>query len=799
MPIWNDLRLAGRALRRAPGFSLVAILTLALGIGACTAIFSVVQGVLLAPLPYPDSGRIVSVNTRWRNTGRVGARVTGGDWIDLRSTNVGFEAISSYFGGELGVQLPQSAEFTGVYWVNSSFFRVFGVPPGKGRVFADAEQERAAVVSQPFAERNFGSAAAVLGRTLRIEDKPYEIVGVMPAGFRFPATADVWACAPYEPQNRNRTAFNYQAVARLARGTSVEAARGALEALGARLEAAYPAENKNKSFTAIGLRERLTGPVRPTLMLLMGAVGLVLLIACANVAGLLLARGASRGREVAVRMALGAGRRQVARNLLAESLVLALAAGIGGVLLASQLVNALLALAPGTLPRLNEVGVNPVVLGFAILISVGSCVVFGLGPAWHASKVDVQETLKQGGTRGVLSGGHTHFRQALVACQVALAVVLAVGAGLLARSLAELGRAPLGFDPSNVLVMYAHAPANGLEGTLRAGRFFESLLPELAALPGVRSTAAAMGLPAGKYGSNGMYAVEGKHEFRPGAQLPSAGFRLASPGYFRTLRVPLLAGRDFTPQDRYESEPVAIISQALARETFPHENPIGRRIACGLDRPDWMRIVGMVGDVRQDSPASAPEPQLYMPLLQHPFFGNEVQIVARTAVAPESLTAAARELLRRRNPAVACSFTTLERMLGDSIAAPRFRAALASCFALLALLLTMAGVYALAAYVVSRRTAEMGLRVALGARPADLARRVLGEAVPMIGAGVAAGLLLAAAAGRLTEKLLYGVRPLDAWTYVAVALMVAAAVLVATGMPSLRAARTDPLAALREE
>lgn len=801
MTLLQDLTHAGRALAKNPGFATVAILTLALGIGANTAIFSIINGVLLSPLPYADPDRIVAIFTFFKQTGATTPRLTGGDLVDIRADAQIFDALSYYVGGEMGVQLAGRAEFTGAYLVNPDFFRVFSARPAYGRVFENGDQDRAAVISLAFAERNFGTGPAALGRAVRIENRPYDIVGVLPAGFLFPAETQVWVPAPVTPDNLNRTAYNYRTVARLKSGVTLETAKAHLETIAARLASSSPDTNRNKSFVAIPLRDQLVGPVRTTLYLLMGAVALVLLIACTNVADLMLARATARSREIAVRAALGAGRWHIVRPLLVESAVLALAGGALGLLLANIGTDLVVRVSSERipLPRLNDIHIDRLVLIFATAISLASSLIFGLVPAWQATRVDLQDALKQGGARGLLGGRSPQLRNGLVIAQIALSFVLAIGAGLLMRSFVALNNAQLGFRTDGVLVMYAHAPAGTLDEQLGVGRLFERLFGELAGLPGVKSVAGAMGLPTGQYGSNGYYAVEGKHIFGPGQRLPHAGFELASPGYFATMGIPLLQGREFSSRDEYNANFVAIISEALARETFPNEDPLGKRVQCGLDSPNWMTIVGVVGDVRQDSPASAPAPQLYMPLQQHPYHANELQVVVRTAVEPGSLINAVRQKVRALNPEIAMKFTTLDAMVADSIARPRFRMLLISAFAGLALLLVMAGVYGVMSYVTTQRTSEFGLRVALGAAPGDLVSLVLKSAIQLAAVGLAIGILLSLAAGRVMASMLFGLKPADALTYLAVLCAVTPVVLLAAAVPAWRAARIDPLTALREE
>ncbi|RPJ63724.1 MAG: FtsX-like permease family protein, partial [Acidobacteria bacterium] len=549
----RDMRYGIRVLRRSPSFSVVAILTLALGIGATTAIFSVLDAVMLRPLPYPEPHRIISIGTRATDTGRDSARVTGGDLLEMRANAKPFAALAWYWGGEVGAQVGGAGQFAGVCWVEPALFEVFGVTAVAGRTFGAADGEGAAVIGHGLAERLFGSAGRALGKPVSVEGQAYEIVGVLPRGFDAPRKTDLWLPAPPLPSiARNRTAFNFFAVARLADGVTVAGARASLEALAAHLAGAFPETNGSRSFTVTPLASRVAAPARATLLVLMGAVALVLLIACVNVASLLLARAAGRSHEIALRAALGAGRWRLVRQLAAESLVLAAAGGALGVALAWAGTGALVRLAPGGLPRLDEVAVNWRILAFAGACSLLASLVFGLVPAWHAARAGVNEGLKQASPRGLLGGGSATLRNALVAGEIALAFSLAVGAGLLLRSFVQLTGRDLGYRPESVLVAQTHRPASGLAEYVEVARFFNEIEPRLAGIPGVTAVGAAMGLPAGQYGSNGAYAVEGKHVFTEGQKLPEAGFRLASPGYFGALGVPLLRGRDFGVADTYD-------------------------------------------------------------------------------------------------------------------------------------------------------------------------------------------------------------------------------------------------------
>jgi putative ABC transport system permease protein len=804
----RDLRLAVRTLGRSPGFTAAVVLILAVGAGANTAMFSVINGVILKPLDYPDAQRIVAVQNRWTDSGQTGTNLAGGDLMDIAARGKTFEAFAYYQGGEMGVQVADQAEMVGGQRVHPDFFRVFAVVPAAGRLLNREDALRSAMVSLGFAQRHFGSAQAAVGRSLRIGIRPHEIVGVLPAAMRFPPETEVWAATSLEPSNRNRGGHNYRTVARLAPGVSLEAANAELAALATQLARAFPDSNGRKSFVALPLRDTLVGGVRATLFIMMAAVALVLLIACANVANLVLARAAGRSREFAVRAALGAGRRHIVVQLLAESLVLALVAGALGVLLARFGTDALLRVGSHyvPLPRLEEVHTDWRVLLFTTAVSVLTAVAFGLVPALQASRVDVGEGLGQSGSRSVLGVGSSRIRSVLVVSQIALSFMLAVNAGLLLRSFRILTDTPLGFRTEGVLVAYASAPArgsifdkSGLDDFVRVGQRYDELFARLRQLPGVTSAAGAMGLPTGTYNSDGSYAVEGQHTFGGDfRRLPSAGFRLASPGYFRTLGIPVRRGREFDDRDNYDRPFVAVISESLARQSFGAGDPIGQRIKCGFDSDEWMTIVGVVGDVRQASPASTPGPELYMPLRQHPYASTRVQMVIGTSVDPESLISAVRHAVRETSPDVAVKFTTLQASVDQSIAAPRFRMVLVSAFAGLALLLAVAGMYAVMSYGTSQRTSEFGLRLALGAEAGDVVRLVVAGAARLMAIGLALGLLLAAATSRVITAMLFGIQPVDMPAYAGVLLVCVPMIFLAAVVPAVRAARVDPMIALRE-
>ena len=801
MPFTQAIRHAGRMLRLNPGFAAISIVTLALGIGATTAMFSVLDGVVLKSLRYPDAERIVAVNTRFNDEHRSIWKEAGGDLPDLRASDA-FEAFSFYQGWEQSVQVAKTAEFVEAYYADPDFFHVFSIAPLAGRTFMPDDAGRAAVVSLAFAQRNYGSATAALGQTIDMGAKTYEIIGVLPSMFKFPAEGQVWAAMSSVPENLTRDGYNYKAVAKLRAGVPLAVANERLQAIGTQLAAEFPKQNRNKTFTVTPLQDQLSSPVRSTLFVLMGAVGLVLLIACANVANLMLARATARSREFAVRSALGATRIQLILQLLAESAVLATLAAMLGIAVSIVAVKGLLALGGRFMPAslLAGIAVDWRVLAFALLAGLVTSFIFGIAPGVQGTRINLQDALKQGGTRGLLGGGSSRLRTGLVIAQISVSLVLAVGAGLLFRTMLALHSADLGYRTDGILVAYANMPAHTTAEYEAAGRFFDQLTNRLRQLPGAISAAYAMGLPTGEYGSNGGFAVEGRNSFNNGEKLPQAIFTLPSPGYFSTIGMKLLRGRDFNEGDIDGRPPVAIISESLARQIFPNEDPLGHRVTCGLDAvPQPMTIVGIVSDVRQDSPASQPGPILYSPLRQHPFFEDEVELVIRTSGNPDAMVPLVQKVIREMNPQVATKFTTMTELVNDSVSAQRFRSALAASFAGLALLLAISGMYAVMSYVTARRTSEFGLRSALGAQPGNIVSLVLGDATKMAVLGVISGVLLSLATGRLLRTMLFGLKTTDITTYVTVVLAILPIVVLAAALPAWRSSQVDPMIALRNE
>ncbi len=795
----QDLRYAARTLRQAPTFTIVAALTIALGVGATTAIFSVVDGVLLKPLNFPESERVVRLLTHWTKTGSNGGNLAGGDLVEVRDHAGVFQAFSRFNGDETAVRIADRTELVGTWSVNTQFFHVFGVQPAAGRWFRKDDVSKAAVTSLGLATQRFGSARAALGRTVVVDTTVYQIVGVMPAGFHFPQLAEIWLAASDQPGNMNHSGHNYPVVARLARGVTRETADAAMATVSRRLAQSFHDSNKDKTLIAMPLQEYLVGPTRSTLYLLLGAVALLFLIACANVANLLLARATVRSREMALRAALGADRWRIVRQLVVESLLLAAIGGTAGLALAYLGTSSLVRLAPIDLPRLDEIGVDRTVLAFSAMISMVSSLVFGLVPAWQASKVDLRERLVVGGTHGSIGATSNRVRNGLAVGEIALAVVLAVGGGVLFRSFIALSTTDLGYRTTNVMLVKANAPtADGIPAARKTVARYERLFPALASIPGVESVSATVGWPMGMYLANGSFAVEGRHTFAPGQDLPYANFRLASPGYFKTMGIPLKRGRDFTDRDGYHDPFVVIVSEALVREVFPNQDPLGHRIQCGYDSMNYMTVVGVVGDIREN-PGTAPAGELFMPVAQHPLPATQVALVIRSAVPPSALVESVRDRIRKSDPEVATKFTGLAALAADSVSASRFRTWLVGTFAGLALLLAVAGVYGLLTYLTAQRTPELGVRMALGAGRGRVIGLVLSRAAMIAAAGLGVGVVLSLFSSRALTTMVFGLEAVDPLTYVVVPGVIFVITIAAAAVPAWRASRIDPLSVLREQ
>lgn len=794
----DDLRFAARQLWKHPTFAITAILTLALGIGANTAIFTVVERVLFAPLHYNNADRLMVLETYRGETGRTVPGVTGPDAADVREQAQSLEAVSLYSGGSLGVQLRDHAAYTVVTIADANFARVFALQPIAGRLYTDADAKHAALVSERFARDNFGGAQAAIGQLLHVEGEPLEIVGVIGGGFDFPKGTQVWMAAPSAPESQSRTSYNYKAVALLRGARSFSSAQAELNTVSDRLRATYAKENGKKKMVLQPLKDALTGDSRATLMFLWAAAGVILLIACVNVMHLELVRSMERERELAIRRALGSSRWRVMQPVFIESLLVALIGGAAGVLLAFPAVRILVAMAPRELPRMSEIHLNLWVLAFALGLSMVTAVLSATLPAMRAAKVDPAEALKSDSSRGMTRRKASFLRDGLVVAEVSMTFVLAVGAALLLRTVLTLNARDVGFEPRQMLVVDADAPAIKEVDLEKVVSQFNELFRQLEHLPGVRHVAGIMGLPTGTYGSNGYYETKGG--LPADADHPAwSYFSVVSPEYFTTMGIPIKRGRDFTSEDTRDGEMVAVISDSLARQSFGDADAVGKQIRCGLDSDKWMVVIGVVGDVRQDSPADKPGATLYMPMAQHPYYANQIHMVLRTEVKPLTLMNTVDAKIRQINPLIARRYTTLDEMVNRSIATEKFRAALISSFAGVGLLLAMLGVYGTIAYSVAQRRFEFGVRMAFGAERGVILRSVLGYGMRMACVGIVMGAALSLTLAKLVESMLVDVKPGDPISLGLVSAVLLATALAAAWAPGLSATKISPMAALRAE
>ena len=799
----RDLLYAGRSLRRNPGFATLAVLVMALGIGANTAVFSVVNAVLLKPLAYRDPDRIVTLrnsSTTRESPTALSSQVSIPDFEDWRAQSASFEAAAYYASRETAVILGSTAEYSRVTTVSPGFFRVFAVEPFAGRGFTAAETRQgatgAAMISYTYWQSHFGGDPRVLGRIVRA-DGSRPVVGVLPPGFGFPNDTDIWTSDVGSPGPRGGQ--NVLAVGRLKTGVPLARAQTEMAAIASRLEQQYPDTNRGRNVAVTRLLDQMVGDIRVTLYLLLAGVGVVLLIACANTATLLLGKAGARAREVAVRAALGASRKRIVRQLVTESLLLALISGFLGLLFAWWGSKTLVALAPADVPRLAEVAINRWVLGFTLVTSVLTSLLFGSIPAFYASRVELSDAMKQGGARIANGGRAGGVRGALVAAEIALAVTLVCAAGLLVKSFAALQDVALGFRPENVLVMRATVPAPAFPAAIeRTRQFFKDMLARVRTLPGVLSAGATMA-PPGYVDSTGAYLLDRLPPRPDWSRAPSVVLSIVAPGTFAALGIPLKSGRDFTDADTQDRPFVALVNQALVRKSFGSQDPLGRTIFCPFDSLQGMKIIGVVGDVRQRGPDREAMPECYMPYGQHGFNGPALSLVVRTAGDPNTLVQTLRRLAHEANPDAPMKFTTMEAMLSANVAVPRFRTVLFAVFAGLAVCLAMAGVYGVVAFAVGRRSNEIGLRIALGAGTGGVVRLVLRHGLALAATGVSLGLASSLALTRLLQSMLFQVQPDDPSVYLAVAAMVGVVTLIAAYIPARRAARIDPAVALRQE
>jgi putative ABC transport system permease protein len=793
----TDMRYGTRQLLRAPGFTIVAVLTLAVGIGATSAIFSVVNGVMLRPLPYPEPERIVRVMEVVPNYGRFA--VAPANFLDWRGRNQVFERIAAYMTGNdtfIGSEGPERIPRALVSW---DTFELLGVAPMLGRSFREDEdrpkQNNVIVISHGMWQRRFGSDPNILGRTISASDTPVTIIGVMPPGFYFAGRAtEFWRPLALDPANSTRGGHFLSVIARLKQGVPLQQAESAMRGIAAQLAKEYPNTNADESADTVLLHDLIVGPIRPMLLMLFAAVGVVVLIACANVAHLLLVRASVRERELAIRTAMGAGRSRLVLQLIVESLVLAFAGGAAGVLLAYLAITPIQTLGATSLPRVADITLDRNVLAFAFLVTIATGFIFGLAPAWQAARGGVGAVLKDSG-RSTGARGH-RMRGLLLVAEVALSLVLLVGAALLIRSFARLTRIDPGFAPEHVLSFQVRLPETKYPDPAKRDVFFDRLLERLRATPGVQAAGMTQTVPILEdYLLS--FSIQGRPPAAPGQEL-SANFRLASPGYFDALAIPVRRGRTFTAQDTAKSPMVAVIDEAFAQRHFPGQDPIGKGIDIGNGTDGFYEIVGIVGSVRHEGLDVSPRPTMYIPYKQDVFSGMVVMV--RTQGDPAQFAGTARQVVRTIDPTLpAFAIAPLSSVITQSVAPRRFSMLLLGMFALVALFLAAVGLYGVVAYAVSQRTQEIGLRMAIGAQRGDVLRLVLGSGMKLAVIGVAVGIGGAIALSRYVEAMLFDIGRFDAPSYVATAAVLLGVAALACYVPARRAMRVDPLVALRAE
>ena len=806
----QDIRYAIRRLRNNPGFSLVVILTLALGIGANSAIFSVVNGVLLRPLPYREPERLITVSHFYPSLDDLEAGFAVPSFRDVSDKARIFETVGVQQGW--GVNLTGEGEpqrLTGQR-VSADWFRTYDVPAALGRTFhpdeAQAGNEKVVVLSDGLWRRLLGSDPKIVGKRLQLNGESYEVIGVMPPGFHdfFNRQAELWSPAVFTPEqyaDNRRTNEFLNFMGRLKPGVQVEQAGREMTAFAEQLKRDHPdSYSDDWTFKTWSLMDRGTGNIRPALLVLLGAVGFVLLIACANVANLLLARAASRMKEIAIRSALGASRGDVVRQLMTESVLLALVGGALGLLLAYAGVRALVALEPPNVPRVQDLSIDGTVLLFTFVIALVTGVLFGLAPALQSARPDLQGTLKEGGRSGVSDVAGQVVRRTLVVAEMALALVLLIGAGLLIRSFARLQAVDPGFDPSNVITANISLPRARYASDTARVAFFDALLPRVAAIPGVRGAGLTSVAPFSGSWSTGSFTVEGYQpaENQPG---PWGDIRIVSPGFHMALGIPLIKGRFFDANDREGSRAVAIVDEEMVRRFWPNADPIGKRLTFGdTDSSDvpWIEVVGVVGHTAHEGLDAERRIQLYLPHAQAG--DNAMTIAVRATGNPAAVIGPLRAAVRSVDPDQPIArVRTMQEMMDDALGQRRFSMLLLGLFAGLALLLASIGIYGVMSFDVARRSQEMGVRMALGAKPGNVLSLVVRRGMTLAVVGVVVGLAGAYALSRLIASQLYGVGATDPVTFAIVALLLTGVALAATLVPAIRATRVDPVVAMRAD
>ncbi len=800
----NNFRSALRQLQNAPAFSFVAVLTLALGIGANTAIFSVINGVLLRPLPFEQPDRLVRLYQRSANFPK--ASWAAGQFFSMRQDQTSFEAVAAWQGANLNLSTAgQDPERIEGAVVTADFLRVLRINPARGRFFNGDEfapgQDAVVVISHGLWRQRFAGDPNILGRSLFISGRPRLVVGVMPETFTFPGKAQIWApLAPTEENRTRRDLHTLQAFARLKPGVTVEQAQADLKTLTVRYAREFPTTDADWSCIGLPMLEDAVAQIRPALMVLLASVVALLLIACANVTNLLLARAATRQREMSLRAALGASRSQIARQLLVESLVYFAAGGLAGVLVGRSILATLLAIAPATIPRLDQVYLDQRVFLFTSALTFLTGLAFGLVPAWTASRTDITSALREGG-HGAISG-RSYLRDGLVVVQVAATVILLISSGLLLRSFHQLQQVDAGFSAEQVMTMKVDLPS-AKYGTIgqtdeKRVEFVDQVVKRIEALPGVDSAAVVTSTPL-TGGPTFIMRVESNFNVTP-SSAPVTRYRTITPDYFKVMGIALIHGRFFTEWDAQGSPKVVIINRALAKKFFPEvENPVGQRLEIGIDDPPrWSEIVGVVADVKIDSLEAETPVQAYEPY--HQFSFNNITVVARSSRDPAALATAMRKEVLAVDPQQPVhTQKSMAQIVDDSLGQRYFSLLLVGVFATVALILAIVGLYGVISYGVAQRTREFGVRLSIGASRHDIAKMVLNQSSRLIGAGLIMGLMGAVLSAQLFQSLLFGVGARDPFTFAGVILLLGAVALMACLIPAFRAASVNPIVALRDE
>jgi putative ABC transport system permease protein len=817
--VLNDFRLGIRSLGKRPGFALVAILTLGLGIGASAAIFSVVNAVLIRKLPYTDSEGLVLVWERFQGLGLDTIPISASEYVDYRNENQVFEEVASYNTLDFNLTGQDEPERVSAAAVTASLFPLLGIRPQLGRTFDEAENQQGrdgvTVISNGLWRQRFGGDRQIIGRPILLNGRSYSVIGVMPVDFQFPLSlfgikgvtftqpAQLWVPTVFTRQQlAERTSRDYGLIGRLKPRSSLAAANADVQSIAARMQQRFPDNYPADGWgaAAVSLRDQVVGPMRPALLMLAAAVSLVLLIACGNVANLLLARAVSREKEVAIRMAVGASRWRILRQLMAESTVLSFSGGAVGLLLTFWGVDLLISYAAQTLPRVKETSVDWQVLAFSLAICAVSTVLFGLVPALRTSKPEFGESLKDRAQSGSGSPAKQRLGRAIVVVEFGLAVILLIAAGLVIRSLWRLQNVDPGFDPNNALTFELTLPREGFAERQSVAAFYQRALERIAALPGVKVAGGSTILPLSGSNSDEAFVIEGRMP-QSINELADVEYRIITPDYFRALGVPLIRGRAFGTADNDKSTPVTIVNQALARRYFPDEDPIGKRVTTDDPRGSsaiWLTIVGVVGDVRHGGLAEEPEPEMYVVHQQYPVRG--MNLVVRTASSSARLASAVKQEIAALDSSLPIYNTrTMDRVVSESIAQQRLSTALFGLFAAIAMVLASIGIYGVVSYNIGQRRHEIAIRRALGAERSEIMRMVIGEGMMLALAGVGMGLGLTLILARGLSRLLFGISHLDPLTYAAVPLVLLAVALVAIYVPARRATRVDPITALKYE